>query len=61
MLNIGNGHEKANQIGYGSGSVKDRLDALGTMANQDTTSYDTSSAVDTKISTAISSLVDTAP
>jgi len=61
MLNIGNGHEKANQIGYGSGSVKDRLDALGTMANQDTTSYDTSGAVDTKISTAISSLVDTAP
>ena len=61
MLNIGHWHERASQISYGTGSVKDKLDTLGTMAEEDVVNFDTSTEVDTKISTAISNLVDTAP
>ncbi len=61
MLNIGHGHERASQISYGIGSVKDKLDTLGTMAEENAVNFDTSTEVDTKISTAISNLVDTAP
>lgn len=41
--------------------MKDKLDTLGTMAEEDVVNFDTSTEVDTKISTAISNLVDTAP
>jgi hypothetical protein len=33
MLNIGHGHERASQISYGTGSVKDKLDTIGNTIN----------------------------